>query len=238
MSLDDDDSPDALPLDTSGGARSAPSWLKSIGRGAFKATGLYAAWSLLTQGPLKSDGWLRSFRDGRSVDAAGNPLPWLTYPAIELLARAARPDWQVFEYGCGESTLWWAARVAKVVSCEHDADWAAKIRARAPAHVELLHVPLDGSDAYAGTAARWPGRFDVVVIDGRRRVRCAEAALVALHPRGVIVWDNSEREEYREGYARLAAVGFRKVPFIGMIPIFNQKSETGIFYRNGNVLGL
>lgn len=223
---------------TSAAAPRASRWLKAAGWGVPRALRLDAPWTLLTQGPLRSDGWLRSLREGQPVDEMGRLIPWLTYPAIDFLARRVRPEWRVFEYGCGNSTLWWAERVAEVKSCEHDREWFERIRARAPARVEMHHVPLDESGDYARTAARWPGRFDVVVIDGRDRVRCVEATLIALRESGVVVWDNSDREEYREGYQLLAQAGFRKVPFIGMIPILNQKLETGIFYRDGNVLGL
>lgn len=221
-----------------GGVPWAPSWLKRAGRALLGPLGLLPAYSLLTQGPLKDDGWLRSFREGRPVDASGAPVPWITYPAIEFLARRVRPEWRVFEYGAGASTRWWAARVREVVSVEHDRDWYERVREGLPPHVRLSHVPLGGDGAYARSAAAEPGAFTVIVIDGRERVNCASAALTGLSPDGVIVWDNSDRPEYSEGYARLAAAGFRKVPFIGMIPVHNQKSETGVFYRDGNALGL
>jgi len=221
-----------------GGTPWAPRWLKRLGRGLLRSTGTYAAYSLVTQGPLREDGWLRSFREGRCVDAHGEPVPWLTYPAIDFLAARVRPEWSVFEYGAGASTHWWAKRVREVVSVEHDRAWYERARRGLPASVTLTHVELVRGGDYAWSASRDPGRFHVVVIDGRDRVNCASAALVGLRPDGVIVWDNSDRAEYADGYAALAAAGFRKVPFIGMAPVFNQKSETGIFYRDANVLGL
>jgi hypothetical protein len=72
---------------------------------------------------LAPNGWFTSLRLGRSVDAAGNPLPWITYPAIEMLKRIDTRDARVFEYGAGNSSIWWAARAREVVSVEYDADW-------------------------------------------------------------------------------------------------------------------
>ena len=221
-----------------GGSPWAPSWLKAAGRAVMRSTGLYAAYSLLTQGPLREDGWLRSFREGHPVDAAGEPVPWLTYPAIEFLAARVRPEWCVFEYGAGASTRWWARRVAEVVSVEHDREWYERVRGGLPANVSLRHVSLETGGEYSRSAAAKPGRFDVVVIDGRDRVNCARAAMVGVNATGVIVWDNSDRPEYAEGHALLVAAGWRKVPFVGMAPVFNQKSETAVYYRDGNVLGL
>lgn len=221
-----------------GGVPWAPRWLKRAGRALLEPLGLRSAYSLLTQGPLRDDGWLRSFREGRAVDAGGRPIPWITYPAIEFLARRVKPEWRVFEYGAGASTRWWAAHVHDVVSVEHDRAWYERVSEGLPANVRLSHVPLEPAGAYAASAAAEPGAYEVIVIDGRDRVNCARASLVGLARGGVIVWDNSDRPGYAEGYALLAAAGFRKVPFIGMIPVHNQKSETGVFYRDENVLGL
>src|SRR5437762_2857857 len=114
--------------------------LRATARRVLEALGLYVHYSLATRGPLKDDGWLRSFREERCVDAEGRPLPWLTYPAIEFLAARVRPEMRVFEYGSGQSTLWWAARVRQVISCEHDPAWAERLRDQLPANVTLQQV--------------------------------------------------------------------------------------------------
>jgi hypothetical protein len=72
---------------------------------------------------LQLNGWFTSLRLGRSVDADGNPVPWITYPAIEMLKRMDTRDARVFEYGTGNSSLWWAARAREVVSVEYDPNW-------------------------------------------------------------------------------------------------------------------
>lgn len=203
-----------------------------------ESLGLYVWYSLATRGPLKEDGWLRSFAQGEPVDAAGRPLPWLTYGAIEFLARRVRPEMSVFEYGSGNSTLWWASRVREVIACEHDRGWFEKVRARAPGNVTLRHVALEYGGDYCRAVAEYPGRFDIVVIDGRDRVNCATHAIGALKPDGIIVWDNSDREEYRAGYEHLACAGFHKIEFVGLLPMINDKCETGVFYRDANCFGL
>jgi hypothetical protein len=77
----------------------------------FDKFNLTAIYSLYRTGPLKDDGWFRSCREQASVDANGNPIPWITYPAIEFLVKRINNQLSVFEYGCGNSTLWWASRV-------------------------------------------------------------------------------------------------------------------------------
>ena len=81
------------------------------------------------------------------------------------------------------------------------------------------------------------GPFDIIVIDGRHRVLCARYALEALKPDGIIVWDNTDRDRYREGYAYLESQGFQRRDFDGMGPINNFAWRTSIFYRPGNFLG-
>jgi hypothetical protein len=187
---------------------------------------------------LARSGWFESVSQRMAVDQLGEPLPWLTYAAITFLAPRLQPGWSVFEFGCGNSTLWWAARVARVFSCEHDAGWAEGFRRRCPANVSLLHRELTENGAYAQATAEFNAEFNVIVIDGRDRVNCASHCLAALKPDGVIIWDNSEREKYKPGYDLLAANGFRRIDFSGLGPVNVREWQTTIFYRPDNCLGI
>lgn len=203
-----------------------------------KKLDMYSMYSLRTSGPLRDDGWFRSFKDEASVDADGNSIPWITYPAIEFLTRRIHKEMSVFEYGCGGSTLWWASRVKEVISIEHDKDWYQKILPTIPDNVTLKHVELRYGGEYSRQILKYTCRFDVVVIDGRDRVNCGFNTINALKPGGVIVWDNSDQKVYEQGYNFLFNNGFKKIEFIGLAPIVNWKAETGIFYRQDNCLGL
>jgi predicted O-methyltransferase YrrM len=202
-----------------------------------RAVNLESLHALWERSPLREDGWFRSFRERRAVDAEGRPLPWITYGAIRFLAPRVRPEWRVFEFGCGDGTLWWAARVREVIACEHDAAWRERIAAVAPANATILHVPLEYGGDYA-RAARGRGPFDLVVVDGRDRVNSAIQSVDALAPGGVILWDNTDRPNYATGLAQLAALGFRRVDFEGIAPVEPIRARTSILYRDGNALGL
>ena len=91
---------------------------------------------------LQRRGWDRSFHEG-PVDAEGNPIPWVTYPAQSILAQLVRPDSRVFEYGSGHSSLWWAAHAKEVVSVDHDGNWVNRIKDGKP--------PISRSSADLGT---------------------------------------------------------------------------------------
>jgi hypothetical protein len=68
-----------------------------------------------------------TIRSWNSVDKFGNPIPWYTYPATEYLSHLDFSRLTVFEYGSGNSTLWWAKRAKSVFSVEDDKDWFEKI---------------------------------------------------------------------------------------------------------------
>jgi len=101
--------------------------------------------------------------------ASGDPmtrrLPWFSWPAIRWLDRWLQPAFTVFEIGGGGSTLWFADRVKRVVTLDADPAWLSRLRACAPANVELIHGSTPGQLA--------PGRPDLLVIDGPDGLRAA-----------------------------------------------------------------
>lgn len=185
---------------------------------------------------LTQRGWVESARRKESVDRDGAPVPWITYSAMDFLARRVKDDLVVFEFGSGNSTLWWADRVSEVTAVEHDLAWASRVSVTLPANATVSHVALERAGNYSKRALETQRRFDIIVVDGRDRVNCALTSLEALSPRGVMIWDNTERRRYRKGTERLRALGFRRIEFTGLAPIGTWSSETSIFYRADNCL--
>ncbi len=102
-------------------------------------------------------GQARSIRARRPVDAAGNPLPWYTYPAIEYLSQF---DWRgasVFEFGTGYSSRFWAARAARVEAVENDPHWHAELSAH-PMPGLTIHLRTE-KDAYLACLAERGTQF-------------------------------------------------------------------------------
>lgn len=201
-----------------------------------RKAGLHGPWLLARYGYLHERGWFRAYAEGRPVDASGAALPWLSYPFIDFLSARLRPEISVFEYGCGHSTRWFAERVQMLHSVEHDPVWHERMSRQLPPGADLRletdltrypHAPADRSRA-----------FDLILVDGMVREACLRLAPGFLTARGVVVLDNSDREEYAEGWAALAALGFRRVDFVGMAPASPITTATAVMYRDGNWLGL
>jgi len=179
---------------------------------------------------LVETGWLLSLYAGLPVNAAGDPLPWVTYPAIDFLEPKIDPAWSVLEWGCGQSTRWWARRVRRVVSVEHDPAWHARVAAATPANV-TVHLRPDPVD-YADLTGVPDELFDAVLIDGGDRNRAARTAVTRAKPTGVIVFDNADRRSVRDGLAFLADAGWHRVDFFGLLPSYAYRICTSVFLRD------
>ena len=102
-----------------------------------------------------------SFRAGMPIDIYGNPIPWMTYLAINFIEKRIKKEMTVFEYGCGNSTLWWAKRVKLVVSCEHDRQWYNNMKSKVPPNVELYQIDLQYGGEYSQKISAYKERFDI-----------------------------------------------------------------------------
>lgn len=65
------------------------------------------------------------FNDDPSNDQGYTP--WYTYPAIDFLNDILKPEFNVMEYGCGYSTLFYKNKVKELFTIDHNIEWAKKI---------------------------------------------------------------------------------------------------------------
>jgi len=172
-------------------------------------------------------GHLRTIARNECVDAEGHPIPWYTYPALEFIRQLDFRRCSVFEYGSGNSTLFWSGLAARVVSVEHERSWFDRMRTVAPANCEMVFA--DDPDAYINGARTHGGNFDVIVIDGQSRLRCAAVAVEALRRGGVIVLDNSDW--FPRTAAALREHDLIEVDMSGFGPINDYTSTTSLFFH-------
>ena len=178
---------------------------------------------------MRGHGHLASLRDGVAMDGAGRPVPWFTYPAIEFLRQLDFSTMSIFEFGSGQSTLFWEQRAQRVVSVESNAHWYATVKGRVGPRVTLTLA--NEAKEYAGTLSACDGKFDVIVVDGVFRAECCEAAGEKLNDGGMIILDNSER--YPELAARLRAGGLLQVDMSGFGPVNDYTWTTSFFFHRG-----
>jgi len=133
-----------------------------------------------------------------------NPsVPWLTKEACDFLSDWLKPNHVGIEWGSGRSTLWFAQRVEKLISIEHDAAWFERVETQLKEHgiknVAYHFASLDQksenqSHRYAEIGAELPlGSLDFALVDGQLRDLCCEAVIDKLKPGGLLVLDNSEQ---------------------------------------------
>lgn len=201
-----------------------------------KRTRLYGLYTIYNHGYLHEMGWFDSYWIQQATDRERRPIPWITYPCLTFLEERITNSMEVFEYGAGNSTLWWSTRVKRVVSCEHNLAWYERTKSILPSNVELYHVPLEDGATYSNFVAQYQYQFDVVFIDGRDRVTCIHQALGALKPGGVLILDNSDEAEYSDGLGFMKANGYKQLHFKGPGPITPAVWRTTIFYKAGNCL--
>jgi len=139
-------------------------------------------------------------------------LPWISYGAIDFLDGYLKPDMTVYEYGSGGSTLFFASRVARVTSIEHDPRWYSRVQTKLQANsvtnvnLQLLEWDLSQMADFENSPYVQSLRdteADVILIDGledlskyNRRPICFALAETQIKQGGIIILDDSWRYRY------------------------------------------
>lgn len=187
---------------------------------------------------LRTSGYIKSVATKRPLRADGTPIPWMTYNAITFFEERLTKDLSIFEYGSGNSTMFFANLVGKVTSAECDESWYEHVRKDMPENVNLMLVSKDGDQQYCKVIGNTEERFDVIIVDAEDRVECLKEAPNWVTGKGVIVLDDAEREAYRPGIEHVLASGFRHLDFEGLKPGGIRAYRTSIYYRDNNCLGI
>ena len=199
--------------------------------------------------------WLRSLRFLSAQLEAHQP--WLSYDAIRYMEERLWPDSVVFEYGSGGSTLWFAERVGRVTSIEHDPDWHARVvreaeRAGITNCTIVLREPAPWASSEGESADKrgeyssptTPGSFeeyvracegfadetfDLVLVDGKTRSACLRHVASKVRLGGLLALDDSELPVFRDDVLSLAA--WPSTSFEGLRPGSPSQSRTTFWER-------
>ena len=194
------------------------------------------------QGFLYEVGWIRSFESKTPVDRMGAALPWMTYPMIEFLKARIRSNWTVFEYGSGYSTCFFSKNSKFVYTIDHNEQWTALVQnnllSQSSDNYKLYTEAFSETSKYANSIQLVASPVDLVIVDGVHRNECIVACLSKLNAKGVIILDDSERDEYQPGVDLLARNGFKALEFWGFSPgLFYRKCST-LYYRQENLFDI
>lgn len=191
---------------------------------------------LMLNGALIEDGWYKSYNTKKSIDKNGNPIPWCTYPFRKFIEPRLKKSFNVFEYGAGNSTLWYAEKVKKIRSVENDKKWIDFISEKMPLNAEIVYKELSVDGDYCREVMKKGVKYNIIIIDGRDRNNCVKNSINYLTEDGVIVFDNSDLASYKSSIDLLMSLGFKRIDFIGMSPVTSHNNCTSIFYKTNNCL--
>ncbi|WP_443936925.1 FkbM family methyltransferase [Pedobacter sp. MW01-1-1] len=214
------------------------STIKALATLISKPKRLKALLSFGHKGYLNSIGWFTAFDNKQALDAKGETLPWVTYSFIDFIKDRINTSQNIFEYGSGSSTIFYANRAASVTSVEHDKEWYEKVKSTKPKNAELIFCALQKDGEYAQKATLLNKKFEIIIIDGRDRVNCCKYSVNALTENGVIVLDDSERDVYYEAKFLLKQQGFKEISFTGISPGLFYEKATSVYYKANNCLGI
>lgn len=201
-------------------------------------TKLKSLLSFGVKGYLAEIGWFKALKSQSPVGSDGQAIPWVTYSFIDFISERIKKDHTIFEFGSGNSTIYYAKRAKKVVSVEHDKEWFDKISASAPSNSEMVFSELQTGGEYSKMPSAMEQQFDIIIVDGRDRVNCCYNSISALSENGVVVLDDSERLKYNDARIFFKKEGFKELSFSGISPGLFYRKSTSVFYRSQNCLDI
>lgn len=187
---------------------------------------------------LRSTGYLQSFKKGYPCDENGDFLPWMNFPVIAFLKERLNTKINIFEYGSGYSTRFYAARVNSVTSLEYNHIWYTKVKETLPNNAKLIFQESDIDGQYCRAINETKEQYEMVIIDGDDRENCMRECLNSLSDNGIVLLDDSQREEYSDSIIMLEELGFKRIHFEGLKPKGKHMDRTTIFYRDKNCFGI
>jgi hypothetical protein len=182
-------------------------------------------------------GQLSSMDHKASIDGNGRPIPWYTYPAIEYLSNLDFSQKRVFEYGSGNSSLWWATRCREIVAIECNREWYDKINA-VRSHVGGGfgdYRLCEETEAYVHQHDIVDS--NIVIIDGMYRTYCTDFFLSKLSESNsfeILIYDNSDWQPDVIKNLNQQLCEWVQVDFHGFGPI-NDYTWTTTIFLNGKV---
>lgn len=128
-----------------------------------------------------------------------HPYPMMDDHEVEAMASLikTRKPKRVLEWGGGGSTLYWPEKYPNIdwVTIEHNPKWVEALSERIPENVTLLDRKYPEYYQHDDRL----GKFDLIIVDGRKRVMCLDIARKYLKRGGAVILHDAGRERYAPG---------------------------------------
>lgn len=186
-----------------------------------------------------------SLISGLSCDENNDYIPWFSLNAVQFIKNNFNKNWKILEYGSGASTLFFLKNnVSHLISIESNQFWydflANKIATiysskQKSDHVFIMVNNAINDESYeklAKNLSKNYGKFDVVIIDSLKRYKCAINSILAIKDDGIIILDDSERDNYNKIFSFLKERGFASIDFPGYAAGGFRIKNTTIFTKN------
>jgi len=189
-------------------------------------------------GYLHDIGWFESFKIKKAVDKNGNTIPWFTYSFIDFIENRLNSSLTVFEFGSGSSTIYFSKKVADIWSVEHNKEWYDIVARSKNKNTRIILTDSDSESDYLAPLNNFSDKASIIIVDGLHRNSCLRHSINKITNDGVIILDDSERNDYRSGIEYLESSGFKRLDFWGIAPTILFKKCTTLFYKSQNCLNV
>lgn len=174
-------------------------------------------------------GYLNSAFKYQSVDKENKAVPWFSYPAIEYLNSLDLKEKTVFEYGTGNSTIYWASRTKRIIGIENNPGWFKYVKDKTQKAKNINLILKTNKSEYVDALSKLKEKFDIVVVDGEYREKCINHAIKHIKDGGFVILDNSDW--YPNLCKTLNDKGFTEINFSGFGPINPYCTTTSLFTK-------
>lgn len=172
-------------------------------------------------------GHFLTVKSRKVVDNNGSYLPWFSYPAIDYLKQLDFTEKDIYEYGVGYGSYFWASRARSITSVEKEKDWYSTMLKEKRENQKIILA--EERDEYIHSILRDERLYDIIIIDGHPHTRLdsARLALEKLKRGGFILLDNSDW--FTKTAKLLRESGLIQIDFTGIAPLIYYTVTTSIF---------
>lgn len=181
-------------------------------------------------GSLHSSFQLRGFFDSADLGSPiknSQPFPLLTYPFIDFIESHDVSNFNLIEFGSGNSTLYFENVFKKVISFETNSEWYDKVKIKVKNTEYHLTDPVDLEEG--NYEINLENEIFFVLVDAAcNRYKITKNLFKKIKPNYIIL-DNAEW--YRNTAKLIVSNGYFEVPFWGYKNTEHWESCTSLFIR-------